>query len=112
MNTLGTLAQLLLSTEVRLRYSLYQQIINTSSSCHPNLMYSLSLIEQLQHVRSVPSALNIERKASRIFINDIVQHAISYKWYLQGIFHSVRLREFYSILMLHVCIIDVLFANK
>jgi hypothetical protein len=27
-------------------------------------------------------------------------------------FICVRLREFYSILMLHVCIIDVLFANK
>lgn len=94
MNTLGTLAQLLLSTEVRLRYSLYQQIINTSSSCHPDLMYSLSLIEELQHARSVPSALNIERKASRIFINDIVQHVISYKWYPQGIFHMRETENF------------------
>lgn len=80
MSILGTLAQLLLSTKVRLRYSLYQQIVNISNSWHPDLMYSLRLIEQLQDVRKVPSAVNIEHEASRIFVDDVMQHAISYKW--------------------------------
>lgn len=50
-------------------------------------MYSLRLIEGLQDVCKVPSAVNVEHKASRIFIDDVVQHAISYKWHPQGIFH-------------------------
>lgn len=66
-------------------------------------MYSLRSIEQVQDVLS---ALYFECKASRTFSNVVVQHAISYKWYMREI------ERILQHLMLHVCNTDVLFANK